>query len=94
MTREQNRQKIYDFLMHKGADRFWVNAALKHIMLSFAGNTYWLTEIRSPKAIIGAYGMVDRFVIKCSINTESGKVNGKLIYTHGGSHKVQVKQSA
>jgi len=94
MTREQNRQKIFDFLIHKGANKFWANIALKHIMLNFAGNTYWITDITSPKVFIGPYGMVDRFTVKCSINTESGKSNGKLIYTHGGSHKVQIKQSA
>jgi len=94
MTREQTRQKIYDFLMHKGADRFWANAALKHIMLSLAGNTHWITEIRSPKAIIGNYGMVDKFSAKCSINTVGQKVSGKLIYTFCRGHKVQVKQSA
>jgi len=94
MTREQNRQKIYDFLMHKGADRFWANAALKHIMLSFAGNTHWLTEIRCPKVIVGAGGMVDKFTVSCTINTEAGNTKGRLTYTFGNGHKVRIKAIA
>jgi hypothetical protein len=93
MTRENIRQKIYDYMLHKGADRFWANAALKHIMLNFAGNTFWLADIRDPKVIIGAYGMINKFTVKCSINTESQKVDGKLIYTFGHGHKVRVTET-
>jgi len=92
MTRLENRQKIHDFLIQKGADRFWVGVALKHIMLNFAGNTYWIDEIRNPKAIIGGFGMVDKFSAICTINTETKTLKGQLIYTHDASHKVQVKQ--
>ena len=92
MTREEDRQKLLDFMLHKRADRFWANSAIHHIMLNFSNNTYWLTEIRNPKIIIGKYGMVDKFTMDCSINTESKKVKGKLSYTFNAGHKVQIKQ--
>jgi len=91
MTREQNRQKMFDYMLHKGVDRFWANSALKHIMLSFAGNAHWLTDIREPKVIVGAGGTVDKFTVNCTINTESGNTNGRLTYTFGRGHKVRIK---
>lgn len=88
--RQQNKQKILNFLIRKGADKFWANSALRHIMLNFAGNTYWLTEIRNLKVIIGQFGMVDKFTMTCTINAENGAVPGKFIYTHDSGHKVRI----
>ncbi len=91
MTREQIRQKIYDFLLHKGADRFWAASALKHVMLNMAGNTWWLTEIRSPNVVIGQFGIVDKLTLICTINSIKEKVKGRLTYTFGKGHKVRVR---
>ena len=85
---------MFNYMLHKGADRFWANVALKHIMLNFAGNNHWLTDIKNPKIKVVEFGMVDRFSIDCKINTESETVSGKLIYKHGkAKHHVQVKSA-
>ena len=89
--RDKDRQKIYDFMIHKGVDKFWANAALKHIMLNFAGNAYWLTEIRTPKVIIGMDNMISKFTVLCTINTVNSNTKGRLTYTFGRGHKVSVK---
>ncbi len=90
MTREQYKQKIMDFMLCKGVDKFWANSAIHHIMLNFAGNTYWLTDIKRLKVFVGEYGMVNKFTMQCIINRVNDKVAGKMVYTFNRSHKVSI----
>jgi len=90
MKREEYRQKIEAFLLHKGADKFWANSALRHIMLNFAGNNYWITNIRNLKVIIGQHGMVNRFTMICTINSEAASTKGRFTYSFGAGHKVRI----
>ena len=91
MSREQDRQKLYGFMISKGADKFWTNTALRHIMLNFAGNTYWVTNITYPKVTVGEFGMIDKFTVRCLINTEQGSKAGMLTYTFCDGHKVVIR---
>ena len=91
MTREQDRKKMFDFMIQEGANEFWATSAMRHIMGAFAGNTYWLTNIKNPAIVIGEFGMVDKFTVDCIINIESDKTNGTLTYEFDRGHKVRVK---
>ncbi len=90
-NRSQCRTDILNFLTRKGADVFWAETALSHIMLNLAGNNYWLTDISRPAAKINEFGMIDKFTCFCQINTVSKKAAGKLTYKHNTTHTVQVK---
>ena len=90
MKREQYRQKIKDFMLCKGIDVFWANSALKHIMLNFAGNDYWITDIKRLSVIVGNYGMVDKFTMYCTINRVNDITQGILTYTFDRLHKVSI----
>ena len=90
MTRNQYKQKIMGFMLRKGVDKFWANSAIKHIMLNFAGNDYWLTDIKRLTVIVGDYGMVNKFTMQCIINKVNNIMQGKLIYTFDRSHKISI----
>ena len=94
MIREAHKQKILKFLLSKNVNKFWANSVLKHIidygMFNFPGNTYWLTNIKALKVSVGYYGTVDKFIMLCAINTETTKINSRLVCTFNKGYSVAI----
>lgn len=92
MNTDDEIKHIRDFLLNSEASIFWTNSAIKWIRTGLSGNGYWLTNLKNPLVDISSqFGMITRFTVDCTINTEYGSREGKLIYTFGNGHKVEVK---
>jgi len=92
MNKDKLQQKLYDYFISKKADKFWINIALKHILLSLNGNGYWINDMVKPRCSIDKFGMIKKFTCIASCNTTQRSFNVTYIYIHTDRHIVTIKE--
>ncbi len=99
--REAELDRLRSLLIQRGVEPFWANSAIGWVRHAMAGNLYWITDLRRPRWITDLknpcvkvnpfYKCVDRLTVDCTLHSESGSVPGRITYTFGKGHKVNVK---
>ncbi len=101
VDREIELEHLKEFLLRGGVSAHYANSALGWIRHAMAGDLYWvtdlkrprwITDLRNPRAKVNPfYKCVDRLTVDCTLHSESGSVPGRITYTFGKGHKVNVK---
>lgn len=92
MDRETELQHLKDFLIRNGVEPFWANSALAWMRQAMAGNIHWATDLRRPRVKVDpTYKCIERLTVHCMLHSESGSAAGKITYTFGNGHKVNVE---
>ena len=90
--RETELENLKDFLLRNGVQPFWANSALAWVRQAMAGNTHWVTDLHHPRVKVDPiYKCIKRLTVHCMLHSESGAAAGKITYTFGNGHKVNVE---
>lgn len=96
-TQDDELDFLKDYLIRSGIRPFWVHSALDWVRGVMAGNTHWVTDLKSPRLSRSKdyKGVIRRLTVQCTLHSVSQSVPGKIIYTFRpggkGGHRVEIK---
>lgn len=96
-TGHEELDYLKDYLIRNGIKPFWAHSALDWVRRVMAGNTHWVTDLKSPRLSHNKdhTGCIRRLTVRCTLHSASDDAPGKIIYTFGagkkGGHRVEIK---